>query len=88
MQQEKSYRSCLQAIVDSMFALIDSLVKDGLNMSKDIQDLNASLNLKATKACSTEKVMSKSLADDQTYINNLLAKMDYLSQTLSKSRRS
>lgn len=43
VQQEKSYRSCLQAIVDSMFALIDSLVKDGLNMSKDIQDLNASL---------------------------------------------
>ena len=87
-QQEKSYKSCLQVIVDSMFACMDNLVKDTLNMSKDIQDLKASLqfsqadldDLQATKACSTEKiqVISDSLADYQTSINNLFEKMDYV----------
>lgn len=87
-QQEKSYKSCLQVIVDSVFARMDNLVKDALNMSKDIQDLKASLqfsqaeldDLQAAKACSTEKiqVISDSLADYQTSINNLFEKMDYL----------
>lgn len=58
---------------DSMFTRMDSLVKDVRNMFKDIQDLQASLqfpqadldDLKATKACSTNKikVMSDTLAD-------------------------
>ncbi len=87
-QQEKSYKSCLQVFVDSIFASMESVVKDVSNKFKDIQDLKASLqfsqadldDLQTSKTCSMEKiqVITDSLADCQTSINNLFGKTDWI----------
>lgn len=93
-QQEKSFRSCVQVIVDSMFTRMDNLFKDVQSVTKDIQDLKSSLQFsqadlddmkaKSDKRAEKLKVISESLGHYQASLNTLADKMDYMDNITRK----
>lgn len=65
-----------------MLARVDNVVRDVLNISKDIQDIKASLQFDISDLQSSQMInsgkISTSLASYQVSMNNLSAKNDYL----------
>ena len=94
-QQEKSFKACLQVFVDSTVSRVDNLVRDVANISRNMDDLKASLQfsqaeldgLKISNAKCVEvgKTISERLSASQTSSHDVTAKLDYLE---NQSRRS
>ena len=94
-QQEKSFKACLQVFVDSTVSRVDNLVRDVAIMSRNVDDLKASLQfsqaeidgLKISNAKCMEdgKTIAEGLLAFQTLSTDVTAKLDYLE---NQSRRS
>ena len=94
-QQEKSFKACLQVFVDSTVSRVDNLVRDVANMSRNVDDLKASLQfsqaeidglkINNAKCMEVGKTISEGLSASQTFTNDVSAKLDYLE---NQSRRS
>ena len=94
-QQEKSFKACLQVFVDSTVSRVDNLVKEVAIISKNVDDLKASLQfsqaeLDSLKICNDKciedgKTISERLSASLTSINDMSTKLDYLD---NQSRRN
>lgn len=88
-QQEKSFKSCVQVIVDcGLCVRMDNLFKDVQSVTKDIQDLKTSLQFsqaevdeikaKSSKMAEKHQAIAESFGEYQASLNSLTGKLDYM----------